>query len=138
MTMNEITTTTESLKAHFLRLYQMAICDDNFSPLELKSLYKSAEDRGISPKNMDEILLNPVNSKITIPESIEEKVDSLYDLTLMIWADGEVSPNERTSLEKYVLMFGFMEENSLQIVDYLIDSVKEGKSKNDIFNDLKN
>ena len=136
--MNETTEPTESLKAHFLRLYQMAICDDNFSPLELKALYKSAEERGISPKNLDEILLNPVNSKITIPESIEEKVDYLYDLTVMIWADGEVSPNERTSLEKYVLMFGFMEENSLQIVDYLIHSVKEGKSKNDIFNDLKN
>lgn len=136
--MNETTEPTESLKAHFLRLYQMAICDDNFSPLELKALYKSAEDRGISPKNLDEILLNPVNSKIAVPQSIEEKIDCLYDLTVMIWADGEVSPNERTSLEKYVLMFGFMEENSLQIVDYLIDSVKDGKSKNDIFNDLKN
>ena len=136
--MNEITETTESLKAHFLRLYQMAICDDNFSPLELKALYKSAEDRGISQKNLDEILLNPINSKIAIPESIEEKVDDLYDLTVMIWADGEVSSNERSSLEKYVLMFGFMEENSVQIVDYLIDSVKEGKSKSDIFNDLKN
>jgi len=136
--MNETTEPTESLKAHFLRLYQMAICDDNFSPLELKALYKSAEDRGISPKNLDEILLNPVNSKIAVPQSIEEKIDYLYDLTVMIWADGEVSPNERTSLEKYVLMFGFMEENSLQIVDYLIDSVKDGKSKNDIFNDLKN
>lgn len=136
--MNETTEPTESLKAHFLRLYQMAICDDNFSPLELKALYKSAEDRGISPKNLDEILLNPINSKITIPESIEEKVDYLYDLTAMIWADGEVSPDERSSLEKYVRMFGFMEENSLQIVDYLIDSVKGGKSKNDIFNDLKN
>lgn len=136
--MNETTEPTESLKAHFLRLYQMAICDDNFSPLELKALYKSAEDRGISPKNLDEILLNPINSKITIPESIEEKVDYLYDLTAMIWADGKVSTDERSSLEKYVRMFGFMEENSLQIVDYLIDSVKEGKSKNDIFNDLKN
>ena len=82
--------------------------------------------------------MNPINSKIAIPESIEEKVDDLYDLTVMIWADGEVSSNERSSLEKYVLMFGFMEENSVQIVDYLIDSVKEGKSKSDIFNDLKN
>lgn len=136
--MNETIETTESLKAHFLRLYQMAICDDNFSSLELKALYKSAEERGISQKNLDEILLNPINSKITIPESIEEKVDYLYDLTVMIWADGEVSLNEKSSLEKYVLMFGFMEENALQIVDYLIDSVKEGKSKTDIFNDLKN
>lgn len=136
--MNEIVEPTESLKAHFLRLYQMAICDDNFSSLELKALYKSAEERGISQKNLDEILLNPINSKVTIPESIEEKIDYLYDLTVMIWADGEVSSNEKSSLEKYVLMFGFMEENVLQIVEYLIDSVKEGKSKTDIFNDLKN
>lgn len=56
----------------------------------------------------------------------------------MIWADGEVSANEKSSLEKYVVMFGFMEENALQIVDFLINSVKEGKSKTDIFNDLKN
>lgn len=136
--MNETIEITEGLKAHFLRLYQMAICDDNFSSLELKALYKSAEERGISQKNLDEILLNPINSKIVIPESIEEKVDYLHDFTVMIWADGEVSPNERTSLEKYVLMFGFIEENVPQIVDYLIDSVKEGKSKTDIFNDLKN
>lgn len=136
--MNETIETTERLKAHFLRLYQMAICDDNFSSLELKALYKSAEDRGISQKKLDEILLNPINSKISIPENIEEKIDYLYDLTMMIWADGEVTPNEKSSLEKYVLMFGFMEENSLQIVDYLIQSVKEGKSKSDIFNDLKN
>lgn len=27
--MNETIATTENLKAHFLRLYQMAICDDN-------------------------------------------------------------------------------------------------------------
>jgi uncharacterized protein YfkK (UPF0435 family) len=136
--MNETIETTESLKAHFLRLYQMAICDDNFSPLELKALYRSAEDRGISQKDLDEILLNPINSKMVVPESIEEKIDDLYDLTVMIWADGVVSPNERTSLEKYVLMFGFMEENALQIVDYLIGSVKEGKTKTDILNDLKN
>jgi len=136
--MNETIEITESLKAHFLRLYQMAICDDNFSSLELKALYKSAEQRGISQKNLDEILLNPINSKIVIPKSIEEKVDYLYDLTIMIWADGEVSPNERLSLEKYVLLFGFMEENVLQIMDYLINSVKEGKTKTDIFNDLKN
>lgn len=136
--MNDIIKPTENIKAHFLRLYQMAICDDNFSSLELKALYKSAEERGISSKNLDEILLNPISSKVTIPESIEEKIDYLYDLTVMIWADGEVSANEKSSLEKYVLMFGFMEENASQIVDYFIDSVKEGKSKTDIINDLKN
>jgi len=128
----------ENLKAHFLRLYQMAICDDDFSPLELKMLYKSAEERGISSKNLDEILLNPINSKSLIPEMIDEKVEYLYDLTVMIWADGIVSENEYSALKKYVGMFGFLEENVQDIADYFIEAVKNGKTKTDILNDLKN
>ncbi|WP_299180484.1 hypothetical protein [uncultured Chryseobacterium sp.] len=128
----------EKLKAHFLRLYQMAICDDDFSPLELKMLYRFAEDRGITAKDLDEILLNPINSKSLIPETIEEKIEALYDLALMIWADGIVSPNEYSALEKYVALFGFLEENIKSIADYFLESVKQGKTKSDILNDLKN
>jgi len=134
----ETTQIPENLKAHFLRLYQMAICDEDFSPLELKMLYKSAEERGIPAKNLDEILLNPINSKSLIPESIEEKVEYLYDLTVMIWADGIVSENEYSSLKKYVAMFGFIEENAKDIADYFIEAVKNGKTKSNILNDLKN
>ncbi|UMQ40732.1 hypothetical protein MKS83_15165 [Chryseobacterium sp. Y16C] len=129
---------TENLKAHFLRLYQMAICDDDFSALELKMLYKCAEERGISSKNLDEILLNPINLKSLVPQTIEEKVDYLYDLTVMIWTDGIVSPNEYSAMQKYVLMFGFLEENVTAIVDYLIEAVKIGKNKSEILYELKN
>jgi len=129
---------TENLKAHFLRLYQMAICDDDFSALELKMLYKCAEERGIPSKNLDEILLNPINLKSLVPQTIEEKVDYLYDLTVMIWADGIVSPNEYIAMQKYVLMFGFIEENAPSIVDYLIEAVKIGKNKSEILYELKN
>jgi DnaJ-domain-containing protein 1 len=128
---------TENLKAHFLRLYQMAICDDDFSTLELKMLYQCAEERGISSKHLDNILSNPINIKTVIPQNIEEKVDYLYDLTVMIWADGEVSPDEYSTMEKYVLMFGFLEENVKAIVDYLIEAVKIGKNKNEILQELK-
>ncbi|WP_213277472.1 hypothetical protein [Chryseobacterium indologenes] len=129
---------TENLKAHFLRLYQMAICDDDFSALELKMLYKCAEERGIPSKNLDEILLNPINLKSLVPQTIEEKVDYLYDLTVMIWADGIVSPNEYIAMQKYVLMFGFVEENAPAIVGYLIEAVKIGKNKSEILYELKN
>ncbi|KAA0129746.1 hypothetical protein FY557_03275 [Chryseobacterium sp. SN22] len=129
---------TENLKAHFLRLYQMAVCDDDFSALELKMLYRCAEERGISPKNLDEILMNPINLKSWVPKTIEEKVDYLYDLTAMIWADGTVSQNEYSALQKYVVMFGFLEENATAIVDYLIEAVKTGKNKSEIIYELKN
>ncbi len=129
---------TENLKAHFLRLYQMAVCDDDFSALELRMLYRCAEERGISPKNLDEILMNPINLKSWVPQTIGEKVDYLYDLTVMIWADSKVSPNEYAALQKYVVMFGFLEENATAIVDYLIEAVKTGKNKSEILYELKN
>ena len=93
---------SENLKAHFLRLYQMAICDDNFSKLELKMLYRFAEERGVTAKNLDEVLLSPVDTKNALPQTLEDKIEYLYDLVLMIWADDHVDDNERSALEKYI------------------------------------
>jgi DnaJ-domain-containing protein 1 len=127
----------DKLKAHFLRLYQMAICDDDFSAIELKMLYSFAEDRGITAKNLDELLLRPINSKSHFPESIEDKIEYLHDLSLMIWADGIVDDNERAALEKYIKMFGFLEENIPQIADYFLDAAKSGKTKESIIQEFK-
>lgn len=127
----------EKLKAHFLRLYQMAICDDDFSTIELKMLYSFAEDRGITAKNLDEILLRPINSKNHFPETMEEKIEYLHDLSLMIWADGVVDDNERAALEKYIKMFGFLEENIPQIADYFLAAAKSGKTKESIIQEFK-
>ncbi|MFN0254444.1 hypothetical protein [Pedobacter ureilyticus] len=129
---------SENLKAHFLRLYQLAICDDNFSSLELKMLYKFAEERGVTSKSLDEILLKPIDSKNIIPDLLEHKIDYLYDLTLMIWADEKVDENERSALEKYIKLFGFLEENTVAIADYFLEAVKKGKSKYEIINELQN
>lgn len=129
---------SETLKSHFLRLYQMAICDDNFSKLELKMLYRFAEERGVTAKNLDEILLNPVDTKNALPQTLEDKIDYLYDLVLMIWADDRVDDNERSALEKYIKLFGFVEENVSAIANYLLEAVKSGKTKSDILYELQN
>lgn len=128
---------SENLKAHFLRLYQMALSDHNFSPLELKMLYNFAKKRHISKEKLDHILLNPTDVQVKAPDSIEEKIEYLHDLCCMIWADGVVDSNERTTLEKYIKHFGFLEENIQQLVDYLLDATQKGKTKEDILLELK-
>jgi DnaJ-domain-containing protein 1 len=128
----------EKLKAHFLRLYQMAICDDDFSAIELKMLYSFAEERGITAKNLDEILLRPINSNNYIPQLIEDKIEYLYDLSLMIWADGRVDQNELATLEKYIKLFGFVEENIPHIAQYFLAAIQMGKTKEDIIQEFKN
>lgn len=127
---------TENLKAHFLRLYQMALADDHFSELELKMLYNFAEERNIPSEELDKILLSPSNSKVTVPDNMEEKIGYIYDLTEMIWADEEVSPNERSALEKYIVLFGFLPENAEALADYFLESVKNGKTAHEIINEI--
>lgn len=126
---------SNELKSHFLRLYQIAITDDNFSPLELKMLYKFAEERNVPKDELDKILLT-ANDQLAIPDSIEKRIEYLYDLSCMIWADGVVDIEERNALKKYCKKFEFLDENIEELSQYLLDSVEKGKSRQEVINEL--
>lgn len=135
--MKEITISTE-LKSHFLRLYQIALSDDEFSALEVKMLYAFAEERGVPKEHLDYILLNPQTVTMGVPEDIKQKIMYLCDFAIMVWADGVVSDDERNALEKYIKQFGFLDENIEPLATFLLDAIKEGKTKQEIFNELNN
>jgi len=128
-------TISTQLKAQFLRLYQIALADDNFSPLEAEMLYNWAEERGIDKGELDEILLSSTG-QLEIPKTIEDKIRYLYDFAVMSWADGEISEDERDAMEKFALKFGFEEENVSDLTAYLLDSVKRGVKLSDLLNEL--
>ncbi len=119
------------LKSHFLRLYQMAFSDDNFDVLEMQMLYKFAEEREISKEQLNEILLNPSHDS-SIPDSLEKRVEYLYDLAVMIWADKEVTDDEYITLKKYCKKFEFLDDNITGLADYLLECAKKEMSKEEI------
>ncbi len=127
---------SETLKSHFLRLYQIALSDNEFSTLEMKMLYDFALERGISEKYLDEILLSSSNVQDYFPETLDEKIEFIYDLTQMIWADGKVDKNERSALEKYIQLFGFLDENISPLADFFLDAVQDGITKTEILQKL--
>ncbi|WP_303318576.1 hypothetical protein Q4Q34_04515 [Flavivirga abyssicola] len=124
------------LKSHFLRLYQMAFSDDNFNVIEMQMLYKFAEDRGVTKEQLDTVLLSPSHDTFT-PETLEKKIEYLYDLAIMIWADNIVTDDEKTTLEKYCLKFGFLEENIDELTQFLLENAKENVSKHELINKMQ-
>jgi len=126
---------TTELKSHFLRLYQMAFSDDDFDVLEMQMLYKFAEERGITKEQLNEILLNPSHNS-SIPESLEMRVEYLYDLAIMIWVDKKVTEDEYITLKKYCKKFEFLDENIIELADYLLESAKKGLTKEEIINTI--
>jgi len=126
---------TTELKSHFLRLYQMAFADDNFDVLEMQMLYKFAEDKGLTREQLNEILLNPSHDS-SMPKSLEERVEYLYDLAVMIWADEKVTEDEYVTLKKYCKKFEFLDENITALADYLLESAKNNVSKEEIIKNI--
>ena len=135
--MEEITISTE-LKSHFLRLYQIALSDGEFSELEIKMLYEFAKERWVSKEHLDKILLHATDTIVLIPEEVAQKIEYLCDFATMVWADGVVTDDERNILEKYIKSFGFLDENIEPLATYLLDATKNGKTKQEIFNELNN
>jgi arylamine N-acetyltransferase len=124
------------LKSHFLRLYQMALTDDQFDVLELQMLYHFADERGIPKEELDKLFLNPINTELSIPENLDTRIEYLYDFARIIWADEKVTDDELNMLKKYCRKFNFLDENINELTGYLIDCVKKGISKEEIINQL--
>ncbi len=129
-------TISAELKSHFLRLYKMALSDDNFDVLELQMLYHFAEERGVPKEELEKLLLNPIDHESSIPESLDERIEYLYDLSRMIWADEKITEDERTTLKKYCKKFQFLEENIEELSEYLLDCVQKGVKKEEIINQI--
>ncbi len=134
--MDSNTNMTIQLKSHFLRLYQMALTDDNFDVLELQMLYHLADERGIPKEELDKLFLNPVNHQSNIPEELNTRIEYLYDLTCIMWANKEITDDETNTLKKYCKKFEFLDENIDDLSNYLIECVQKGISKEEIINQL--
>lgn len=125
----------DALKWHFFNLYCLALSDEQFDFTELQTLYSIGVEHGITSEQINQVVLT-ANITPTIPTTIDGKVECLYDLTRMAWADGKIEPEECEIIKKCVIRYGFLPENADGIVDYFIASVKENKSKTDIINEI--
>ncbi len=124
------------LKSHFLRLYKMALADDNFDVLELQMLYHFAEERGVPKEELEKLLLSPIDYDSSIPEELNGRIEYLYDLARMIWADEKITEDELVTFRKYCRKFEFLEENIEQLIGYLLDCAKKGIEKEEIINQI--
>ena len=123
------------LKWHFFNLYCLALSDEQFDFTELQFLYSIGVNHGITPEQINQLVLT-ANITPKVPDTIAEKVECLYDLARMAWADGKIEPEEREIIRKCVMRYGFLPENATEIVDYFIESVKDNKSKEEILHEI--
>ncbi len=127
---------TPEQRNHLIDLYRLALVDEDFDMREVFLLTELCKKYNVNLNEIS-IKLTSTEHEVLIPESIEERIKYLYELTQMAWADNIIQDCERDILRNYALRYDFLEENVDRIVDYLIDSVRDGKTLESIYKELQ-
>lgn len=116
----------------------MVLADGVADAKELEALYRIGKDYyGVT---QEEVTHEVMNGGASFPEyvTLKDKVEFLYHMVEIAWADGEIQDEERELLKKYTLRQSFAPENVEGIVDYLLEKVHEKVSLDDVLKEIAN
>jgi len=129
----------ENEKKMFLGLYQMMLVDAEVHPNELELLYQIGKEKGgISEEEVQRAIFSPNTFVAMNSLSDEERIEYLYNLSRMAWADGKIDNKERETLKEASKRLGFAEEHALEISEFLLVQAKEKKSLNEVLQIINN
>ena len=104
-------------KGHFSAIVRVAIADGAMSKEEKAFLDKLAVRLEISSSEYEEILENPSKYPINPPYLHTQRLERLYDLSRMVYADHVLGQKQKDILTKFCLALGFTPGNVSFIVD---------------------
>ena len=104
-------------KSHFASIVRVATSDGDLNKLEKEFLDKLAIRLEISHDEYEEILEDPSKFPINPPHLHVQRLERLYDLSRMVYADHVLGPKQKEVLAKFALALGFTPGN----VNYIVD-----------------
>ena len=126
-------------KKMFLGLYQMLLADGEVHPNELELLYEIGKEKGcMSEEEIQQAIFSPNTFISQESLSDEERIEYLYNLSRIAWADGKIEEKERETLQEASKRLGFAEENVVEISEFLLEQAKEKKPFEEVLQTIKN
>lgn len=104
-------------KGHFSAIVRVATADGGLSAEEKLFLDKLARQLEISKEEYDEILEDPTKYPINPPYLYTQRLERLYDLSRMVFADHVLGQKQKNILKKFAVALGFTPGNVTYIVD---------------------
>lgn len=115
----------------------MVLADGIIEAKELETLYRiGRENYGLTLEEITQAIKESGTSFIA-PQSLEDKIRTLYDMCKIAWADGEIDESELNLLKKYIVKMGFEPKNTDDITSFMLESVKEGHTVTEILSQIQ-
>jgi len=122
---------------HFASIVKLALADDIITEGEEKLLKRLAKRFHILDDKYKEILENPNNYPLKGFHSYDERIEHLFDLAKMIYADDSVSIKEVSVLRKICVGLGFPLNNAEKVADEAIHLILKDSDLEDFTKAIK-
>jgi uncharacterized membrane protein YebE (DUF533 family) len=109
-------------KNHIKNLLALAKADGHMHPKEEKLLYKIAKRYGLKDRQVKALVDSKEKHVMNVPDNHNDKMNLLYDLILMVYADDVVDKHEIEFCEDAVKKFGMKKE----LVKWLLSVFEKG------------
>jgi uncharacterized tellurite resistance protein B-like protein len=106
--------------AHFANIIKLARVDFVINEEEQELLDRLAKQLGIDKQEYKNVLENPDEYPINPPITYDERIERLYNLTDMIFIDGEIIGDEVDLLQRIAIDLGFPTDTIEKISDKAI------------------
>ena len=123
---------------HFAAIVRVAMSDGVITEDERIFLHRLAARLDITEQEYKDILKNYKKFHINPPTSYDIRLERLYDLARMVYADHVLGDGQTALLERLGIGLGFTTGNVAYVVDKALKLVNAGVDKESFINEIKN
>ena len=113
-------------RGHFASIVRIALADDIITEEEKAFIDRLAIYLEIEPEMADKIMESPEDYKISPPSDEKSRLERLYDIGRMVYADYIADDEEKMLMKRMVIGLGFEIESAATVVDHALDLIEEG------------
>jgi uncharacterized tellurite resistance protein B-like protein len=110
--------------SHFAAIVNIAVIDGQINDAEKSLLIKFANKLDISEYQFTEVMKNPGKYPISPANTKEERLEHLYDLFRMIFADHDIDEPEMKLIHRYAIGLGCTSEKADVLIEKSIKIFK--------------
>lgn len=122
---------------HFAAIVRVAMSDGVITDEERNFLDKLARNLDVSEAEYKQILKDYITHPINPPTSYDRRLERLYDLSRMVYADRELGKRQTALLERLSVGLGFNPDNVKYVVDKALSLVSNGVDLDTFTDEIK-
>jgi len=116
---------TKERRFQFKNMISLALIDGDFDDNENEFLRMRGMQLGLSRGDVDAVLKHPERVKFVQIKDPDRRIQHLYDLVIMMIADGRVVQAEMDFVQTLAAMMGFRPSDVPRLLESIVESARQ-------------